>query len=226
MEQNVDTGAPIAPVAENNKQNGGNGLKIATAIACIVAVCGIGLGVYGMIQSSQKDNQISDLKVQIKEGDGTVTTIETPEIETTTDNGTTITITDSTIINEDTKDYIYIGAWGAKIKIPENLKGISYIYDNHSRLSLCVNGIANGGQYAPEFADIHKNTDGLGCIMQYFDSELTEEQKQTASFSNGDFYLIYSHPQAVYSVDKDEQNWEVESVNLIQEMLTKNVSAF
>lgn len=219
MEQNTDASAPVTPVIDN-KQKSNKGLKIATAIACIMAVCGIGFGVYGMMQSAQKDSQISDLKVQINEDDGTTTTIETPKNETATNDGTAITI------NEDTKDYIYIGEWGAKIKIPENLKGISYIYNNHSRLSLCVSGIANGGQYAPEFADIHKNTDGLGCIAQYFDSELTEEQKQTASFSSGDFYLVYSHPQAVYSVDKDEQNWEVESTNLIQEMLTKNVSAF
>lgn len=225
MEQNADTGAPMMPTIDN-KQKSGNGLKIATAIACIVAVCGIGFGVYGMMKSPQKDSQISDLKVQIKEDDGTITTIETPEIETATNNGTTITITDPTMSKENTKDYIYIGEWGVKIKIPENLKGISYIYDNHSRLSLCVNGIANSGQYAPDFADIHKNTDGLGCIAQYFDSELTEEQKQTASFSNGEFYLVYSHPQAVYSIDKGEQNWEVDSVNLIQEMLTKNISAF
>ena len=60
-----------------------------------MAVCGIGFGVYGMMQSSQKDSQISDLKVQIKEDDGTITTIETPEIETTTNNGATVTITDT-----------------------------------------------------------------------------------------------------------------------------------
>ncbi len=225
MEQNADANTPITPVVDN-KQKSGNGLKIATAIACAVAICGIGFGVYGMMQSSQKDSQISDLKVQIKEKDGTITAIEAPEIETVTDDSTTITITDPVISKENTKDYIYVGEWGVKIKIPENLKGISYIYDNHSRLSLCVNGTADGGQYAPDFADIHKNTDGLGCIAQYFDSELTEEQKQTASFSNDEFYLVYSHPQAVYSIDKDEQNWEVESTNLIQEMLTKNVSAF
>lgn len=98
MEQNVDTSAPMTPVVEN-KQNGENGLKVATAIACIVAVCGIGFGIYGMMQSSQKDSQISDLKVQIKEADGTVTTIETPEIETNANDGTTITITD-TVIDE------------------------------------------------------------------------------------------------------------------------------
>ena len=64
MEQKTDTGMPVTPVVEN-KQKGGNGLKIATAIACIVAVCGVGLGVYGMVQSSQKDSQISGLKAQV-----------------------------------------------------------------------------------------------------------------------------------------------------------------
>lgn len=66
MEQNTDTGAPVTPMVEN-KQKGGNGLKIATAIACVVAVCGVGFGVYGMMQSLQKDKQVSDLKVQIED---------------------------------------------------------------------------------------------------------------------------------------------------------------
>ena len=65
MEQNADARVTMSPVVEN-KQNGGNGLKIATAIACVAAVCGIGFGIYGMIQSSQKDSQISDLQTQSK----------------------------------------------------------------------------------------------------------------------------------------------------------------
>lgn len=66
MEQNADAGTPAAPVV-NDKQKSGNGLKIATAIACVVAVCGIGFGIYGMVQSAQKDNQISNLNSQIKD---------------------------------------------------------------------------------------------------------------------------------------------------------------
>lgn len=128
MEQNA---AAAMPVMDSGNQKSGNGLKIATAIASVVAVCGIGFGIYGMIQSSQKDSQISDLKVQIKEDDGTITTIETPEIETNTDNGTTVTITDSNVKNENTEDYIYIGEWGIKVKIPEGL----YIYDYKVKLA-------------------------------------------------------------------------------------------
>ena len=128
MEQNTNTGVPITPVIDN-KQKNGNGLKIATAIACVVAVCGIGFGVYEMMQSAQKDSQISDLKVQIKEGDGTITTIQTPEIETTTNDGTTVIITDDIASEKvDSTKYLYVGAWGIKIAIPDSLKTVNYTY--------------------------------------------------------------------------------------------------
>ena len=68
MEQNADNSTPVTPVVDN-KQKSGNGLKITTVIACIVAVCGIGFGVYGMMQSLQKENQISDLQAQVKVND-------------------------------------------------------------------------------------------------------------------------------------------------------------
>ncbi len=64
MEQN--TTATI-PVMDSGKQKDGKGWKIATAIASVVAVCGIGFGVYGILQSSQKDSQISDLKVEVND---------------------------------------------------------------------------------------------------------------------------------------------------------------
>lgn len=66
MEQNADSGASIAPVVDN-KQKSGNGLKIATAIACVVAICGIGFGVYCLIESNNKTQEISNLKTQIEE---------------------------------------------------------------------------------------------------------------------------------------------------------------
>ncbi len=65
MEQNTDTEAPMTPVVDN-KQKSGNGLKIATVAACVVAVCGIGFGVYGIMQSSQKDNRIAELETQLE----------------------------------------------------------------------------------------------------------------------------------------------------------------
>ena len=92
MEQDTTT---AMPVMDGSKQNDGKGWKIVTVIASVVAVCGIGFGVYGMIQSSQKDNQISDLRVQVEDSDGKITTLETEKIETTTNDETVVTISDS-----------------------------------------------------------------------------------------------------------------------------------
>ena len=134
MEQNTDTEAPMTPVVDN-KQKSGNGLKIATVTACVVAVCGIGFGVYGMMQSSNEDNQISDLKVQIKEDDGTITTIETPEIETTTNNGTTVTITDIAKVVGGPyieNGYFYVPYWGVKYKLSDELTDYGYAVNQES----------------------------------------------------------------------------------------------
>ncbi len=85
MEQ--DTTATM-PVMDSDKQKDGKGWKIATVITAVIAVCGIGFGVYGMIQSSQKDDQISDLKVQIEDSNGKVNALETDEIKISDDSQT------------------------------------------------------------------------------------------------------------------------------------------
>lgn len=163
MEQN--TPAAI-PVMDNGKQSNGKGLKIATAIASIVAVCGIGFGVYGMIQSSQKDSQISDLKVQIKEDDGTITTIETPEIETNTNNGTTVTITDTAKVSGGPyieNGYFYVPEWGLKFSIPSDLANYGYSVDYDS---------AHVGYTLPEvgFTAMLKSDELQGAQAAYYDN--------------------------------------------------------
>ena len=52
------------PVIDSGEKKDGKGWKIATVIASVVAVCGVGFGVYGMMQGTQespdsayKDNQ-------------------------------------------------------------------------------------------------------------------------------------------------------------------------
>lgn len=134
MEQNANTGVPMTPVIDNEQKNG-NSLKIVTLIACVVAVCGIGFGVYGMIQSAQKDGQISDLEVQIKKDDGTITAIETPEIETNTNDGTTVTITDTTKVSGGPyieNGYFYVPYWGVKYKLSDELTDYGYAVNQES----------------------------------------------------------------------------------------------
>ena len=131
MQQNLDTSAPIAPVVENNKQNSGNGLKIATAIACIVAVCGIGFGVYGIIQSSQKDSQISTLNSEITGLKQSVEELENTITDMNTNNTTP----------ETNKSEIVINDWKLKIKIPESISMVSYTLDNDTWLSITATPI-------------------------------------------------------------------------------------
>lgn len=90
MEQDITA---TMPAMDSGKQKEEKGWKIATAIASLVAVCGIGFGVYGMVQNSQ----LPDLKVQIKEEDGTVKAVEASEIEASTDGGAVVTISGSTV---------------------------------------------------------------------------------------------------------------------------------
>ena len=49
-----------------HNKNKKTGLLVGLVVCLILAIGGIGFGVWNMIQSSQKDSQISDLKVQIK----------------------------------------------------------------------------------------------------------------------------------------------------------------
>ncbi|MDO4741806.1 MAG: hypothetical protein Q4A79_00295 [Candidatus Saccharibacteria bacterium] len=102
MEQNMNASAPMAG---GGKLDGGNGLKIAAVVASVVAVCGVGFGVYGMTRSLQKD-----------------------------DSSTVVIVDDDTVVSgvSDSKDYIFIGEWGLKIKKPENWRDLigEYAYYN------------------------------------------------------------------------------------------------
>ena len=130
MEQNTNTGIPVAPVVEN-KQKGGNGLKIATVVACVMAVCGIGFGVYGMMRGSDKDNQISELKTQVNNLNNKISVSENGN----TNNGSTINGSgddSTTAVNNSSEDYIFVGVWNFKIKKPENWRDLvqKYVYHN------------------------------------------------------------------------------------------------
>lgn len=135
MEQRAETSGSIMPTIEN-KQKSGNGAKITSIIACIVAICGIGFGVYGMMQNSQKDSQISNLKAQLKEADGAVVAIDTPEIETTANGGTIVTIADTVKVEGGPyieNGYFYVPKWGVKYKLSDSLTNYGYAVDQDSQ---------------------------------------------------------------------------------------------
>ena len=216
MEQNADTGIPAAPMAEN-KQKSGNGLKIATAIACVVAVCGIGFGVYGIMQSSQKDSQISDLKVQVDNLNGRIAALGDKEIETANENDAAIDVIDST--KENPEDYIYVGEWGIKIKILNELSNISYEYlgDGYYRScrTLGVSASTKGDGSKPSFVKTGgDNGDYLGYVMR-----CPKEDFYTygAVINIDDPNYSYYYERIQYSITQTD--WESESVDAVKNML-------
>ena len=136
MEQNPVAGTPITP-AVDNRQKSGNGLKITAVVASILAICGIGFGIYGIFASSQKDNQISDLKTQVEDSNDKIASLEAEKDNTAKSSETTAVASESAIKNEKTEDYIYIGEWGVKIKVPESLIGkFGYNFSNNNYLEV------------------------------------------------------------------------------------------
>ena len=119
---------------DNQQKSGKKGWQIATVIASILAICGIGFGIYGMLTSSQKDSQISDLKTQVEEK-GKIAEAEVPVKETTTANETT-TIVDTAKANSGPyieNGYFYVPRWGAKYKLSDNLTNYGYAVDQENQ---------------------------------------------------------------------------------------------
>lgn len=113
----MEPNAPVAtPLSDNNKQGDGKGLKIATIVASVVAVCGIGFGVYGAVELNGKANTINDYKNQVSALQNQVSNLQA-QLASDMEN-------DVAISEEDTNTckivdgYLYIEEWGYKIKIP------------------------------------------------------------------------------------------------------------
>lgn len=125
--------ATEAPTTENNKTSNAKKWMIIAAVACLVAACGVGFGIYGMIQSSQKDAQISDLKnkntasldshedegEEDKGGDNSNKSTSNPESKDKTD----ASDKDAPLISD---RFLKIPELGIKVKLPNISNDITY----------------------------------------------------------------------------------------------------
>lgn len=75
----------------------GKGMMVGMICCALLAVGGIGFGIYEMSQVKTAKQQISDMKIEVKNNDGSTTILETDKIEVKEDTKT-VTITDSPII--------------------------------------------------------------------------------------------------------------------------------
>jgi hypothetical protein len=169
----------------------------------------------GNAQKDALNSQISALKQQNSELQGKL------------DNGGDTIINIGADGNEvNTADYIYVGEWGLKIRIPEGLNKVSYAFKQNGGLdrvegsTVTVSGTV--GDNLSDFANMYKNNSPLGAINRILKGAYGDGldcQYSSLVFSDDDYNYCYEHPQSVYSTSQEEQDLEVKTADLIEQML-------
>ena len=207
------------PVFKDNKKKMSGGVIACIIILAVLAIGGIGFGVWAMLSQNDK---IASLETDLKNCANSNNSEN--EVETVTcPDGTEIEVTDDVAEDINAEEYIYIGWWGIKIKIPSDLSTVSYAFSHEAgSTKLKVWGVDCSGekcQYFPDFANASENTSGMVSLVRHpKGTEVPLASPPKFVFSD-DLYDYYAyHPQAVYSPSESE--WEVASVEKIWDMLT------
>ena len=232
--KSVESSKPGSDVVFQDKSKKSHGMLYGLILLAILAAGGIGFGVWAMMdgnsQVAKKDEQIASLNRQLAE-----------KSEVVVDDGTTVVDDDeggdsttSTSVANAT-DYIYVGEWGLKIKIPDSLSTVSYRFSHEAGFTkVTVWGVdCSGGrcQFFPDYANVNENAHGMGSITRYpKGTTFNEGSSPTLVFSDESYDYYQYHPQMVYTTDNpsDESKWEMDGINIINEMLSNpdNYSKF
>ena len=170
-----------------------NGMLAGLILCIILAIGGVGFGGYEMISSNQK---IADLKNEI-------TALKAAQIVDESEDG----------------EFLYVGEWGLKIKIPEELVTLSYEYVPYKddSASLIVAGAIEGEFAYPEFASI-EGSFGMAKIMRVpvdFGFDYGE-----VIFSDDEYEYVYSGDLPLVSEGEELRVWEEESAAVVEGMLS------
>ncbi len=212
-EQPVSTQVVPAPKKKNSA------MALVIILLLLIAAGGVGFGVWAMMDGNAREETAK------KQCSSSSTSIINCDVDSTnTDN-----------VSVDTKEYIYIGEWGLKIKIPDTLSYVSYKFNNFG------DGVANLGVRAttgsgelPDFANPLKNSEVLGYVSRIKKDTYNEMQEGVCGwdsnlvFSDGDYNYCVSLSQAYYSTSAEELELEKQARTTIGEMLgnAENYSKF
>lgn len=216
-------GEPIT-IGEPKKKSGGTALLIALLI--ILALGGIGFGAWATVDNGGKvktlNEQVTTLKKQNTELQAKV---DSGASGSSTDGGSSSSSGSSSTVNAG--DYIYVGGWETKIKVPSNLLNVNYefslvTFDQGTIYykALCVGGTKDNGAQdgLPAFS-----TKQRVCVIRDDGSRYSEsgpwmqDPKQATFSKDGLYYWVYG-PQAI--LEEQYKDWEVGTVETIKEMLS------
>ena len=215
----------VAPQQEPvvKKDGGSKGLIIGIIILTIVALAGIGFGVWGMMAKDKAEKNLANCSSNTSEDkdDGDVeneSSDEPAECKTETAN------TENATNTVNSSDYIYVGEWGIKIKIPDNLERVSYRFfswDNGPAAgkSLCVSGATTGhGDKEPSFVDT-SGKESIACLSRNTRISTDKDDAWWNLVPVDQYYVV--GPQD-FMGDDDDKAWEQESLQAITEMLNNS----
>lgn len=233
---------------QNTSKKKHNKYFALTIVLAIVTLLGISFGVFGMVMNGQANQKAEALSNELAQKDTTLKQIEEKlgaqiEVETETSDQEDDKVTNVSV--SAAKDYIYIGEWGIKIKIPKNLHSVSYVFYGGKNL-LYVSGVVCGDgrcQYYPAFME---NTIGHGhgmtALGRYSKSDsslrVEEAQGEARTLIQGDGYMlgaiVYEDDEYYYAYvteqmlvgTESERQWEIDSVEAIEKTLRSGISAF
>lgn len=252
--------APVAPQAQPSKFDPKNLFQQwqfwGMVAMGFIAIIGIIFGVYGFNSDAEQRDRADQLQAELDEANellvkyGTQLGIKVNEYgrptgETSDDNKKD----EPAEVKIASSDYIYIGEWEIKLKIPEGLTKVSYVFDGadwKGITSIAVAGLPEDLDFYPDeagempgFADMRgvadsNNYAGLGVLSRYPLTDVKDTSGScpdnymgnTLAYSDAKYCYFYSHPQSVFSTDETEQAAELKTVELVQELLTKNITTF
>lgn len=235
----VNPAAPVKPAAPaggptfdngpsvvDGKSSKKTGWILAVVLLLIVAIGGVGFGVWAMMDgNAQKDalnSQISTLK---KQNDSLQEQLD----EMAANNS----VSDNINNNTDGEDYVYVGEadyleiedWGIKIKIPQDFTQLSYYLDSGKNESndeyLYINGVLGVHENKLSFVGTPKSF-SLGCLQRAIQGTETN-----APWGRGDIIVsidgydyYYSSSQMLSSTNKVDEELEIETINAMTDVFT------
>ena len=191
---------------------------ILSIILGALAIIGIGLGVYGLVDAS---NTRDELDTATKNLNNMIAIINKVSEDTDKAIRTVADVPDYAAVS----DNLYLPEWGIKIKLDPRLTDLSFTLDEKYRPEICFAGHEKSLTYFPAFADIDRNPTGMGCLMRVKTTDGSTDENGISFGTNVYTYGEYSYyyrrdPNFVFSDNDAERGLEATAVELIKNMLT------
>ena len=239
MQEKTTSQATMPEIEKAPQPKSNTGLIVGMILCAVLGASGLSYGLYSNYVATKT---VSDFKIEIKNDDDTTTPISEDKVEIEYDTKT-ITVNDDVALQNivNSKDYVYIGDWGLKIKKPENpsLAHIDYYYSTEPAMSLegnysyggstvCFTGVVSYSQVANSYQDYARpdGTAWLYCISrapESFEGTFASSSfgQKDRAFMNKDGYNYWEQtPQDFFSTDEDTVFVETQTVEIFKQMLS------